>query len=243
MLLTILTAAALTAAPPKPFTPVTSAEGISEYALPNGLHVLFAPDESQPTVTVNVTFLVGSRHEGYGEKGMAHLLEHLMFKGTPKVPDSKKVLSEHGAQANGSTWFDRTNYFEILNASDDNLKWALGFEADRMVNSRIAKKDLDAEMTVVRNEFEMGENNAESVLGDRVMAAAYLWHNYGDSTIGPRSDIERVPIDRLQDFYKRHYQPDNAIVIVSGKFDEAKAFKWIADSFGKIPKPKRVMQP
>jgi zinc protease len=241
-MLSIALTLALAAAPPKPFTAVTEAEGISEYALPNGLHVLFAPDESQPTVTVNVTYLVGSRHEGYGEKGMAHLLEHLMFKGTPKIADSKKALSEHGAQANGTTWFDRTNYFEILNASDENLKWALEFEADRMVNSRIAKKDLDAEMTVVRNEFEMGENNPESVLGDRVMAAAYLWHNYGDSTIGPRSDIERVPIDRLQDFYKRYYQPDNALVIVSGKFDVPKAFKWIADSFGKLPRPKRVLQ-
>ncbi|MBK7859115.1 MAG: insulinase family protein [Archangiaceae bacterium] len=227
--------------PPKPFTALTAAEGISEYTLPNGLHVLFAPDESQPTVTVNVTYLVGSRHEGYGEKGMAHLLEHLLFKGTTKVPDSKKVLSEHGAQANGTTWFDRTNYFEILNATDENLKWALEFEADRMVNSRIAKKDLDAEMTVVRNEFEMGENNPESVLGDRVMAAAYLWHNYGDSTIGPRSDIERVPIERLQDFYRRYYQPDNALVIVAGKFDEKKTFKLIADSFGRIARPKRAL--
>ncbi|MBL8956040.1 MAG: insulinase family protein [Myxococcaceae bacterium] len=231
------------AGPPKPYTLVTQAEGITEYALPNGLHVLFAPDEGQPTVTVNVTYLVGSRHEGYGEKGMAHLLEHLLFKGTAKQKDSKKALSEHGAQANGTTWFDRTNYFEILNANDENLKWALEFEADRMVNSRIAKADLDAEMTVVRNEFEMGENSPEGVLSDRLMASAYLWHNYGDSTIGPRSDIERVPIENLQDFYRRHYQPDNAIVIVAGKFDEAKTFKWIADSFGKIPKPKRKLVP
>ncbi len=238
-----LAAAPLKAGPPKPFTQVSTAEGITEYALPNGLRVLFAPDESQPTVTVNVTYLVGSRHEGYGEKGMAHLLEHLLFKGTKKIPDSKKALSEHGAQANGTTWFDRTNYFEILSASDENLKWALDFEADRMVNSRIAKADLDSEMTVVRNEFEMGENNPESVLGDRVMGAAYLWHNYGDSTIGPRSDIERVPIERLQDFYRRYYQPDNALLIVAGKFDEAKAFKWIADSFGKLAKPKRTLVP
>src|SRR3954471_17961925 len=109
MLTTALTLAALAAAPdpskpPKPFTFVTQAEGITEYALPNGLHVLFAADESQPTVTMNVTYLVGSRHEGYGEKGMAHLLEHLMFKGTVKTPDAKKGLAEHGAQANGTTW-------------------------------------------------------------------------------------------------------------------------------------------
>src|SRR5690242_17154302 len=108
MLHLALSLALAAAAPPKPFTQVSTAEGITEYALPNGLRVLFAPDESQPTVTVNVTYLVGSRHEGYGEKGMAHLLEHLLYKGTPKNPDSKKLLSEHGAQANGTTWFDRT---------------------------------------------------------------------------------------------------------------------------------------
>src|SRR5690348_11442275 len=111
-----------------------SIAGITEYTFPNGLHVLLYPDASSPKVTVNITYLVGSRHEGYGETGMAHLLEHLLFKGTAKLADPKKALSEHGAQANGTTWFDRTNYFEILNANDENLKWALEFEADRMVN-------------------------------------------------------------------------------------------------------------
>jgi zinc protease len=245
-LLTLAVAAAPATAPdptkpPKPFTYVTQVEGISHYTLPNGLQVLLVPDESKPTVTVNVTYFVGSRHEGYGEKGMAHLLEHMMFKGTQKIPDAKAVLSQHGAQANGTTWYDRTNYFEILPASDETLKWAIDFESDRMVNSRVSRKDLDSEMTVVRNEFEMGENNPENVLSDRVMSDAYLWHNYGSATIGPRSDIERVPIDKLQDFYKRYYQPDNAMLIIAGKMDETKVFKWIADAFGKLPKPKREL--
>jgi zinc protease len=252
MLITHLTAALLFAAPaaapakpaaPRPFTFVTEAEGLREYALPNGLKVVLVPDASKPTVTVNLTIFVGSRHEAGGEGGMAHLLEHLLFKGTPKTPDAKQAISDHGADANGTTWFDRTNYYETMPASDANTEWAIRFEADRMVNAFVAKKDLDSEMTVVRNEFEMGESDPSNVLNERVMAAAYQWHNYAHSTIGPRSDIELVPIERLKDFYKRHYQPDNAMLVIAGKYDEAKVFKWIADSFGKIPKPKTKQYP
>ena len=142
---------------------------------------------------------------------MAHLLEHLMFKGTPKHPNIPQELTAHGARPNGTTWYDRTNYFETFQATDENLRWALDLEADRMVNSFIAKKDLDSEMTVVRNEFELGENDPDSILGERVLSTAYLWHNYGKSTIGARADIENVPIDRLQAFYRKYYQPDNAV--------------------------------
>jgi len=233
----LLAVAPVVKGPPKPFTFVTEAEGLREYALPNGLKVVLVPDASKPTVTVNLTLFVGSRHEAGGEGGMAHLLEHLLFKGTPKTPDAKQALSDHGADANGTTWFDRTNYYETMPTTDANTEWAIRFEADRMVNAFIARKDLDSEMTVVRNEFEMGESDPSNVLNERVMAAAYQWHNYAHSTIGPKSDIEQVPIARLQSFYKRHYQPDNALLIIAGKFDEAKVFKWVADSFGKIPKP------
>lgn len=221
---------------------ITTVEGITEYRLSNGLTVLLFPDPSKPTVTVNITYLVGSRHEGYGETGMAHLLEHLVFKGTPDHPQVWKSLQEHGAQFNGSTWLDRTNYFETLAASEENLDFALKLEADRMVNSFIARKDLDSEMTVVRNEFEMGENNPMGVLSERVMSTAYLWHNYGKSTIGSREDIERVPIYRLQAFYKKFYQPDNAVLVVAGKFDEGKTLARINELYGKIPKPSRVLE-
>src|SRR5262249_39295993 len=118
---------------------------------------------------------------------------------------------------------------------------ALKMEADRMVNSHIWKKDLDSEFSVVRNEFEMGENSPARVLEERIMSTAYLWHNYGKSTIGSREDIERVPIDRLQAFYKKFYQPDNAVLIVAGKFDEAKTLAKINDIFGAIPRPSRVI--
>jgi zinc protease len=156
---------------------VTSVEGITEYAFPNGLHVLLFPDQSKPKVTVNITYLVGSRHEGNGETGMAHLMEHMLFLRTKDGRDVKKEITSHGAQWNGSTWYDRTNYFEIFNATDENLSWAIGLEADRMVNMRIEKALLDTEMTVVRNEFEMGENSPQNILYQRTLGAAYSYHS------------------------------------------------------------------
>src|SRR5258708_24991846 len=180
---------------------ITSVEGITEYDLANGMRVLLFPDQTKPTVVINLTYLVGSRHESYGETGMAHLLEHMMFKGTPDHKNIPQALKEHGANYNASTWYDRTNYFEILPATEDNVKFALALEADRMQHSFIARKDLDSEMTVVRNEFEAGENDPENVLDERVLSTAHLWHNYRHSTIRSLADIERDPIDRLHAFW------------------------------------------
>ncbi len=218
-------------------TKVASVEGITEYQMDNGLKVLLFPDNSAQTITVNITYLVGSRHEGYGEKGMAHLLEHMVFKGTPNHPDIPKELSSRGARPNGTTYYDRTNYYETFNATEDNLEWALDLEADRMINSYIAKKDLESEFSVVRNEFESGENDPTGVLMEKVINSAYLWHNYGNSTIGNRSDIERVPIENLKAFYKKFYRPDNAVLMVTGKFEEEPALALIGKKFGAIPKP------
>src|SRR5665213_4597184 len=211
--------------------------GITEYDYPNGLRVLLFPDPSSPKITVNMTYLVGSRHEGYGETGMAHLLEHMNFIRSTNGRSIKKELTDHGAQWNGSTDYDRTNYFETFTANDDNLKWALGLEADRMVNMRIEKPLLDTEMTVVRNEFERGENNPQSILEERVISTAYLWHNYGKSVIGSLADIEKVPIDRLTAFYRKYYQPDNAVLVIAGQFDQSKALAWVAATCGAIPRP------
>ncbi len=220
---------------------IVTVEGVTEYRLANGLKVLLFPDSSKPTITVNMTYLVGSRHEGYGETGMAHLLEHLMFKGSKNYPEPTKEFTRRGFKMNGSTWLDRTNYFVSFNAVDDNLDWALGWSADAMTNSFIAQKDLDTEMTVVRNEFEMGENNPVSVLLKRMQSVLFDWHNYGNSTIGARSDIEHVKIENLQAFYHKYYQPDNAVLMVAGKFDEAETLKKIERIFGSIPKPTRVL--
>ncbi len=223
--------------------PLTTVEGISEYRLDNGLQVLLFPDSSKPTFTVNVTYFVGSRHEGRGEKGMAHLLEHMVFKGTPNHPDIWKALEDHGASFNGTTWVDRTNYYETLPSTvEGNLDWTLGMEADRMINSKISAEDLSTEFSVVRNEFEMGENNPTSVLWERMMATAYIWHNYGDSTIGSKSDIERVPVENLRRFYEKYYQPDNAMLVVAGDFDPAAALALIQKHFGPIPRPSRKLE-
>ncbi len=222
---------------------IATVEGITEYRLANGLKVLLFPDASQDTITVSVTYLVGSRYEGEGEYGMAHLLEHMQFKGTPQHPDIKGELQRHGASFNASTSFDRTNFYETMAANQGNLAWSLQLEADRMVNSKVAKKDLDSEMTVVRNEFEAGENSPDNVLGERMAAAAYLWHNYGHAVIGARSDIENVPIARLQAFYHKYYQPDNAVLLVSGRFDEAAALGLIEHDFGVLPRPARKLIP
>ena len=242
--LAILNVPAQTSSPPLPkgIDRVTSVEGITEYRLANGLRVLMFPDQTKQTITVNITYLVGSATENYGETGMAHLLEHLVFKGTPKHPNIPQELTAHGARPNGTTWTDRTNYFETFAATDENLNWALDLESDRMVNSFIAKKDLDSEMTVVRNEFELGENSPFRVLLNRTLATSYLWHNYGKTTIGARSDIENVPIERLQAFYRNYYQPDNALLLIAGKFDEPKTLALVDKYFSPIPRPARTLQ-
>ncbi len=220
-------------------TPVTTVEGITEYELENGLQVLLFPDPSKPQITVNITYMVGSRHEAYGETGMAHLLEHLLFQGTPGHPDISQELTERGAQPNGTTSLDRTNYYEIFPASAENLEWAMDLEADRMVNSFVSAEDLASEMTVVRNEMESGENNPFGILVERTLSTAYLWHNYSNSTIGARSDVENVPIERLKGFYTRYYQPDNAMLVIAGNFDERQALDLLVEKFATIPRPDR----
>lgn len=220
---------------------ITSVEGVKEYSLKNGMKVLLIPDASQSNMVVNIVYNVGSRHEGYGEKGMAHLLEHMLFKSTKKLGDIKKELSSKGGNANGTTWYDRTNYYEVFPSSDENLRWSIEMEADRMVNATILQEDLDKEFSVVRNEFEIGENNPESVLSERLVSTAFLWHNYGNSTIGSKEDIERVKAKTLRVFYEKYYQPDNATLIIAGKFDSEKALEYIAKYFTTIKRPTRVL--
>ncbi len=225
-----------TASPPAPKS-AASVEGISEHVLANGLRVLLFPDAAKPTTTVNITYLVGSRHENYGETGMAHLLEHLLFKGTPTHPDIPGEMKKRGVSYNATTWLDRTNYFGSFNANPEVLDWMLALEADRMMNSFVARKDLDSEMTVVRNEMESGENDPIRVLLARISSGAYLWHNYANSTIGARADVENMPIERLQAFYRSFYRPDNATVLVAGRFEPESTLRQINETFGRIARP------
>src|SRR5262245_47777742 len=231
------------AADPPPIERVRAIEGVTEFRLPNGLRVLLYPDQSRPQFTVHVTVLVGSRHEGYGEAGMAHLLEHMNIKSTPSHPDIQKALINRGARKNASTWVDRTDYFGTMPAAGDNLEFAIRLEADRLVNSDIKREALLTEMTVVRNEFEMRENDPENVLVERMTAAAFRWHNYGKATIGNRSDIERVPVDSLRAFYKKHYRVDNSVLTITGQFDEARALELVARYFGPLKKPAEKLAP
>lgn len=228
---------------PEGVTAGPAVEGTQQYTLKNGLTVLLSPDASKASVTVNMTYLVGSRHENYGQTGMAHLLEHMLFRGTPSMPNALAEFSKRGLRANGSTSSDRTNYYATF-ASDPNLlEWYLRWQADVMVNATISRSDLDAEMTVVRNEMEAGENSPFESLMQKMQSAAYQWHSYGNDTIGARSDVENVDIEQLRAFYRLYYQPDNAVLIVSGRFNPQETLDFIADAFLEIPRPERSLPP
>jgi zinc protease len=212
-------------------------EGVRSYALRNGLRFLLVPDATSSTVTVHITYHVGSVHEGSGEAGMAHLLEHMLFKGTARHPRFDEEMDRRGGDANAETETEFTRYYETFAASPEHLRFGLDIEADRMTNVRLRRADLDKELTVARNELEIGENDPHGVLPERILRGAYLWHGYGRAVIGTASDLERVPLDRLQTFYRRHYRPDNALLIVAGAFDERQALRDIASLFGPIARP------
>ncbi|NKI26934.1 insulinase family protein [Arenibacter sp. 6A1] len=230
------------------FSKIKEMGGIQEYTyLPNGMQVLLLQDNAAPVVTVQMVYRVGSKHEVTGNTGSTHLLEHLMFKGTKKFNkesgtsiDSK--LTAIGAQMNATTWNDRTNYYETI--PSDKIELALDIESDRMRNAFLLKEDKDAEMTVVRNEFERGENNPNAVLGKEIWSTAYMAHPYHHSTIGWRSDIEKMPIEVLRNFYNTYYWPDNATLTIIGDFEKKSLFKLIDKYFGPITKaPHEMPQP
>jgi len=230
------------------FKKIKELGGIEEYLYqPNGMNVLLLQDNASPVATVQIVYRVGSKHEVLGNTGSTHLLEHLMFKGTPTF--NKKngntitdVLQNTGAQLNATTWYDRTNYFETL--PSDKIELAIQIEADRMRNSLLTKEDKEAEMTVVRNEFERGENNPNSLLDKEIWASAYIAHPYHHSTIGWKSDIENAPIEVLKNFYNTYYWPDNATLTIIGDFKKENVFELIEKYFGKITKaPKAMPQP
>lgn len=226
---------------PKGIHEVVLIQGVTEYTLDNGLTVLLAPDDSRAQTTVNMSYRVGSRNEGPGETGMAHLLEHLLFRGTPTHPDALAEFSRKGLAANGSTTVDLTNFYATFASDARTLRWFLSWQADAMLNAPITKADLDAEMTVVRNEMERDENSAFSSLLQQTNAAAYVWHPYGRAVVGARSDVEHVDATQLRAFYHRYYQPDNAVLIVAGRFDPHQALQWIAQDFGSMARPTRTL--
>ena len=229
------------------FTKLDDYEGIQEYRLEaNGMKVLLVPRRAAPVVAFMVVYHVGSRNEAVGYTGSTHLLEHMMFKGTPTFnrqagTQIAAYLQKYGAVFNADTWNDRTRYFEML--PSDQLELAVHLEADRMRNSFIADEDRQSEMTVVRNELERSENDPGSVLDERIWAAAFREHPYHHPTIGWRSDVEGVPTSRLKEFYDTYYHPNNAAAILVGDFDEGTALDLIAKHFGPIPASPQPIPP
>ena len=222
------------------YTHIKSVGGIDEYRLDqNGLQVLLMPEKSAPVITFMVTYRVGSRNEVTGTTGATHLLEHLMFKGTPNFNREKgnnvdQLLERTGAIYNATTWLERTNYYQTL--GNDHLAMVVEMEADRMRNLWLKEDDRRPEMTVVRNEFERGENSPFQALIKEISQAAFVAHPYHHSTIGHRSDIERVPIEKLKAFYDTYYWPDNATVTLIGDFEHTAALGLIRKAYGKIPR-------
>ena len=222
------------------FEYIKESGGIKEYHMTsNGLTILLKEDHSAPVATFMVTYEVGSRNEAIGYTGSTHLLEHLMFKGSNKFNTDKgnsvfQILQSLGARMNATTWLDRTNYYETLPSSE--LETAIEIEADRMRNAYIKEEDRQSEMTVVRNEFERGQNNPSSVLDEHIWATAYHAHPYHHSTIGWKADIENVSIERLKAFYDTFYWPNNATATVVGDFETGEALAMIKKYFGRIRK-------
>ena len=222
------------------FTHIRTVGGIDEYQLDaNHLRVLMLPQPGVPTATFMVTYHVGSRNEVTGTTGATHLLEHLMFKGTESHHRGNgtsydQVLERIGAMTNATTWLDRTNYFSTVPVNA--LSLLIEMEADRMRNLSLHDEDRRPEMTVVRNEFELGENNPMDALSKEIWSAAFQAHPYHHDTIGWRSDIENVPTEKLRAFYDTFYWPDNATATVIGGFDTKQTLEAIKAHYGHIPK-------
>ena len=243
--LILLLCAALPAAQAGPvavtgFTHVKSEGGIDEYRLDaNGLTVLVMPDHSAPVVSFNVTYLVGSRNEVTGTTGSTHLLEHLMFKGSVHFNDPagnsvKQYLGARGGAFNATTSYDRTHYFATLGTQY--LEGYVAIEADRMRNLWLHDADKQAEMTVVRNEFERGKNDPNSLLQEDVQAAAFIAYPYHHPVIGWKSDIEKVTVEQLRAFYDTFYWPNNATVSIVGDIEPAAALALVMKYYGAIPR-------
>ena len=221
------------------YTFVKSLDGIYEYRLDvNGLTVLVAPDTSAPVVSFEITYLVGSRNEVTGTTGATHILEHMMFKGSESYNEDrgnslKRYLERVGAQFNANTSMDRTTYFATLGRDD--LEGYVAVEADRMRHLLLRESDRQAEMTVVRNEYERGKNNPEAELFEEVKAATFEALPYHHPLIGWLSDIEHVPIQKLREFYDTFYWPDNSAVMIAGDVGIVNALALVKKYYGGFP--------
>ena len=216
---------------------------VTETTLENGLKVLLKEAHTSPLVSVWCWYKVGSKDEAPGATGISHYCEHINFKGTENFPkeDVKGLIERKGGSWNGYTWIDQTCYLSTL--SRDGLDLILRLEADRMHRCLYDDEEILAERTVIISELEGGENNPEEVLDREVVAAAYRAHPYKWPTIGWRGDLDLITPDMLREYYRRHYVPNNATLVVVGDFDTKEALGRIEEHFGSIPRgeePRRV---
>ncbi|MES1185627.1 MAG: pitrilysin family protein [Myxococcales bacterium] len=214
-------------------------QGIERLTLENGLRLVLAPDSSAKTVAVSVTYGVGSRDEGPGQSGFAHLFEHMMFQGSEHVAKGQHFtfISERGGSLNGTTSADRTNYFEVLPSSE--LPLAMWLEADRMRALAVNADNFENQRAVVKEEYRMRYENAAYMtgmmrLGELVYAE---YPPYTRSTIGSMQDLDAAKLEWVKTFYDSHYAPKNAVLTVTGDFDRDEAVKLARQYFGGISKP------
>ena len=209
----------------------------TDYRLPNGLRVLLAPDPAAPTVAVCVTYKVGSRDETPGQSGWAHLMEHMMFQGSAHVGrgEHRLLVQGTGGTFEAYTSQDQTEYFETL--PPNQLPLALFLEADRMVGLDLSRPNLDNQRAVVEAErSERHSHQAHDVARVALLKLSYARFAYQHPTIGATADLEAADVDSLRAFYRTYYAPNNAILVVAGRFDPAAARTGIAQRFGPIPR-------
>jgi zinc protease len=231
---------------PSGFRYIRSAGGIEEYRLAsNGLRVLFMAARAAPVALLMLTYEVGSRHETDGFKGASHMIEHLMFKGSARFNRQQRtsifdLLHPVGAQTNATTWLDRTNYFNLVPIS--HLEICAEIEADRMRNLRIEPADLEAERTVVLNEYDLYAGDPLERLNQAVWGAAYRDHPYGHPVLGTRDDILDLTHEHLFEHYNRYYWPDNATLTVIGDVDRERIFDLVRRHFEPLPCANRIFE-
>lgn len=233
----LVAGASAAAAPPALARPDAQAAGFSSYLLPNGFKIILVPFASAANARIELLVKTGSKLEGYGETGMAHLLEHMLFKSAGQRSDLKSDLTALGAHWNGSTSVDRTNFYETVAAEPAKIDEAIRIEADRFIRASFTKEHLISEMSVVRNELERGDSDPGSLVMRALQRQSYFWHGYSRPTIGARSDIEDAPFSALQAFHRKHYRPDNAALIVSGNFDEQRVLALASRLFAQARNP------
>lgn len=208
----------------------------ASFTLQNGLQVVVIPDHRTPVVTQMIWYKVGSADEPPGKSGLAHFLEHLMFKGTSKHPANEfsKAVLRAGGNQNAFTGLDYTSYFQHV--PREHLGKMMEFEADRMTGLILKDEDVLSERDVVLEEFNMSvANNPRERLAEQMMAALYLNHPYGRPIIGWRHEIEKLTREDALTFYKRIHAPNNAILIVAGDVAPKKIRSVVTETFGAIP--------